>query len=140
MLVLAGSLDNHVCAYQPLLFEVAMSIPGCWSKYILISRVGRVLPQTHYDSDVNVHLPPLTRRDSSRSSLHLVNSYALAEVTSLVSVRNERVGADHTCFLLLEILACLSLAKGCGCFTAISFCLVTTAVPAGNRPAPSNYS
>ena len=71
----------HINLYS---FEVEISVPGCWSKYILISRAGRDLPQTHYDSDANVHLPLLTQRDSSRLSLHLVNSNALPEVRSLL--------------------------------------------------------
>jgi len=85
----------HINLYS---FEVAMLVPGCWSKYILISRAGRDLPQTRYDSDANVHLPLLTQRDSSRSSLHLVNSNALPEVTSLLLTPCEMKGLVQTTF------------------------------------------
>lgn len=126
---LARSLEIMFGLMNSFSFEVVVLLLGYASKYTLISRAGRDLPQTHYDSGLNVHLPLLT---------HCDNSCSLSDVTSPSLLRNERTGADSICFCLREILACFSPAKECTCFTAISCCFfascnVPTAIPAANR-------
>lgn len=61
-----------------------MLLLGCWSNYTLISRAGRDLLQTQYDSDLNVHLLQLTQHDV------LAHSNVLPDITSRILVRNDR--------------------------------------------------